>query len=277
MIRFCIILGAAKCGTSSLFNYLSQHPEIAGCSNKEPNYFSLKYKLGADWYFDLWNKDDVGTKILLESTVNYTNQPATPDCSTKMLEFSKKHNASMKFIYIMRDPIIRLKSHYTYNYIHRTSWSLETALDKGYLVSASSYAKQLDSYFEKFTHQDFLLLDFDQLKHHPEVLLVEICKFLKIDPTYTFKGTKTVYNKTEGQIVTRPWENLNRKYPFVQQYANFFPKSFRQFIFHSLFRKKIKDHFNLTKSQRQRVYNELKDDMARLHQKYGVNVSKWGF
>lgn len=42
MTRLCIILGAAKCGTTSLFSYLAQHPDIAGCSNKDPNYFSLK-------------------------------------------------------------------------------------------------------------------------------------------------------------------------------------------------------------------------------------------
>ncbi|MHC4291854.1 MAG: sulfotransferase domain-containing protein [Planctomycetota bacterium] len=276
-MRFCIILGSAKSGTTSLFNYLAQHPEIAPCSNKEPNFFSLKYDLGDSWYFSLWDKDVINNKVLLESTVNYTNRPASPDSSENMMQFHKRHDVSMKFIYIMRNPIDRMESHYTYNFIHRTNWDIEKALDKGYFTRASCYAEQLNPYFEKFNHEDFLLLDFDELKCNPDQLLRNICVFLNIDPAFDFQGTKKIHNKTEGSYISRKWENLNRKYPFIQPCANLFPKSIRRTIFRLIFRKKVTGHFKLSESQRQRVYDEVKDDMARLHEKYGVDVSKWGF
>ena len=38
---FIIIIGSMKCGTSSLYNYLIEHPSICPCSIKEPEYFSV--------------------------------------------------------------------------------------------------------------------------------------------------------------------------------------------------------------------------------------------
>ncbi len=276
-MRFCIILGAPKAGTTSLFNYLAQHPEIAGCSNKEPNFFSLKYDLGDDWYFSLWEKEALGNKVLLEATINYTNGPATLISSQNMLEFNKKHDVSMKFIYIMRNPIDRIESHHAYHYAIRVKRSLEESLNGGVLTLASSYAKQLDFYFDKFNHEDFLLLDFDEFKCDPNKILQTICKFLNISPEFDFQGTTKIHNKTEGLRVTRTWKNLNNKYPFIQSCINLFPKKLRHNIFRMIFREKVTGHFKLTDDQRQRVYDALKDDMARLHEKYGVDVSKWGF
>ena len=45
-----LIVGAAKGGTSSLYDYLIQHPSISPCVVKEPNYFSMYYYKGDDWY-----------------------------------------------------------------------------------------------------------------------------------------------------------------------------------------------------------------------------------
>lgn len=38
--NFAVIIGCMKCGTTSLFYYLSQHPQIAACNPKEPNFFA---------------------------------------------------------------------------------------------------------------------------------------------------------------------------------------------------------------------------------------------
>ncbi len=38
--NFALIIGAMKCGTTSLFSYLAQHPEISACQPKEPDFFS---------------------------------------------------------------------------------------------------------------------------------------------------------------------------------------------------------------------------------------------
>lgn len=35
-----LTIGAAKAGTTSIYNYLNQHPEIYMSPNKEPNFFA---------------------------------------------------------------------------------------------------------------------------------------------------------------------------------------------------------------------------------------------
>jgi hypothetical protein len=277
MLRFCIILGAPKAGTTSLFNYLAQHPEIAPCQKKEPNFFSKHYDKDYNWYISLWKKDAAKNKVLLEATVNYTNCTLSSESSKNMLDFYEHHDVSIKFIYVMRDPIERLESHYTYNYAHLISWPLKTALKKGYIIRTSRYAEQLDLYFEKFNSENFLLLDFDDLTNDTAVILEKICKFLEIDARFSFSGLNKVHNKSVGVRVTRPIENLYRKHPYLESFAKMFPKSFKRFIQNLLLREKIMKKFILTPEQRQKVADALKDDMTRLHDKYGVDVKKWGF
>ena len=38
--NFALIIGAMRCGTTSLFSYLSQHPEVAPSTPKEPDFFA---------------------------------------------------------------------------------------------------------------------------------------------------------------------------------------------------------------------------------------------
>lgn len=40
--NFGLIIGTMKGGTTSLFNYLAQHPQVCPCSNKEPDFFLTK-------------------------------------------------------------------------------------------------------------------------------------------------------------------------------------------------------------------------------------------
>ena len=45
-----VIIGAQKCGTSSLHNYLTQHPGVIAPLRKEVHYFDLNYERGESWY-----------------------------------------------------------------------------------------------------------------------------------------------------------------------------------------------------------------------------------
>src|SRR5262249_50395913 len=45
-----IIVGAQRAGTTSLYSYLVQHPQILYASEKEVHYFDINYERGMDWY-----------------------------------------------------------------------------------------------------------------------------------------------------------------------------------------------------------------------------------
>jgi hypothetical protein len=266
-----------KAGTTSLFNFLAQHPGIAPCKEKEPNFFSHHYDKRIQYYLNLWKQEDRNRNILLEATVNYTKHPSLSEPSQNLLDFTKNYNIDMKFIYIMRNPIERIVSHYTHAFAHWTDDTLEEYLKDGRVISVSRYAHQLDQYYAKFSQDNLLLLDFDDLKKQPDKLLKQVCVFLDIDSTFSFTSTSKVHNVGTGRIVIKPLRRLYNKHPNLRIFLQLFPLSLREFFKELIFHKKIEEKFELTDAQEEFVYNALKDDMKRLHDVYGVNVSQWGF
>ena len=52
-----IIIGAQKCGTSTLFDHLRKHPDIRLPKMKELNFFTENFTMGLDWYLRFFNKN----------------------------------------------------------------------------------------------------------------------------------------------------------------------------------------------------------------------------
>src|SRR5438552_358541 len=111
-----MIVGAMKCGTTSLFSYLKQHPRIAGCETKEPDFFSIHWSRGLDWYQGLWRPVQAG-EIALEASTSYTKLPDHPEVVERMLSTPW----TFKLIYVVRDPLERIESHY--NHGRRLPWN----------------------------------------------------------------------------------------------------------------------------------------------------------
>lgn len=108
MDRFALIVGAMKSGTSNLFHVLGQHPQIAPCNLKEPNFFSdeQEYAKGFSYYRDLWDWDPAVHKVALEASTTYTKYPRQ-EAAGRIAEAAK----DFRLIYIMRNPLERIESH----------------------------------------------------------------------------------------------------------------------------------------------------------------------
>jgi len=104
-----IIIGAMKCGTSTLAAQLGAQ---AGCfmtEPKEPQYFSDDpvYAKGADWYADLFA--GAGPMDLKgEASTHYTKLPTYPATVTRMTASLP----DLKLVYMIRNPMARVVSHY---------------------------------------------------------------------------------------------------------------------------------------------------------------------
>src|SRR5690606_352800 len=115
-----------KSGTTSLFKYLSQHPEISFAKGKEPKYFSFK-----DISLDFKGNKTVLNQIrrsTVQNTYEYKSMfseintkyigEATPDylhffpAAKNIFEF----NPDMKLIVILRNPIERTYSDWKHNF-----------------------------------------------------------------------------------------------------------------------------------------------------------------
>ena len=109
-----IVIGTQKGETSSLHYYLSLHPQICMSREKELNFFISErdwsnWKRGVEWY----KKKFIGkAQIYGESSPNYTNYPRYDQVPKRMHSIVPE----AKLVYILRDPIKRIISHYMHKY-----------------------------------------------------------------------------------------------------------------------------------------------------------------
>lgn len=295
--NFAIIIGAMKCGTTSLYQYLIEHPQIAPCRKKETGFFNRDYDKGIDYYQSLWDYDPKIHKIALEGTPGYSRctkyfvnhlNPAE-----NIAKFQADTNARIKFIYIMRNPIETIESIYTAGRSGRWSncdiyndMSKLIAGDKNTnidIVDTVRYAMQIEEYYKRFPYENILLLQFEDLKNDRETLLKKICQFLEIDSEYKFQNINQIHNSHSSKTkVFVPGYSMIRNTNIVRRLIRFIPDKVRQEKigkFRKFFARQIDvevKYFKLTPEERNYVLRELQGDLVKLTLKHGVDISRWG-
>src|SRR5918994_1595947 len=121
-----LIIGAQKGGTTSLFNYLIQHPKVLPPVSKEIHYFDLQYARGHRWYrgcFPLARHLQQGS-VTLEASPYYLFHPLVARRAAELLP-------DVTVVALLRNPIDRALSHYHHEVRGgREALSLEEALDR---------------------------------------------------------------------------------------------------------------------------------------------------
>jgi hypothetical protein len=127
-----LVLSAARCGSTSLFAALCEHPQVLPPSHKETHFFDRNHALGLDFYRRLFplgvhrrlRARRVGGPVLTgEATTYYLLHPAVP---------ARAHAAipDARLVLILRDPVDRAYSHYQLSVRRgREDLSFEEALD----------------------------------------------------------------------------------------------------------------------------------------------------
>jgi len=171
------LIGAQKCGTSALYDYLVQHPCIHPCTTKEPRFFDKYYKRGINWYkscFPYTFQKNIETKLFHqkfltgEATERYFEHPHVP-------ERIKRITPNSKFIVLLRNPIDRAYSHYNMRYkSKKEALSFEKAINSEKERTHDEFKKMLndENYYSKdYFHHSYLErgIYFDKLKRWMQV------------------------------------------------------------------------------------------------------------
>jgi hypothetical protein len=208
-----IIIGAGRSGTTSLYHYLGQHPDVYMSPIKEPRFFALpnkppnKTKSLADLaraypirnltgYAELFAGAD-GVKAVGEATPRYLYAPGT---ATRI--FSVLPGA--RLIAVLRNPVDRAFASYLGNLRDgRETRSFEDVVKEelsrplsdfdpgnwdyssGYFYEGL-YHRHLSSFLDEFPRQQMHIILFDDLRSDLNRVLVDICRFLEIDPDFDF-------------------------------------------------------------------------------------------
>ena len=178
------VIGAAKCGTTSLHHYLNQHPDISMSRVKEPGVFSEPRWLTR--YDSYEGQFDCEPPHRGESSTSYSRYPVEGDAAARI------HAAvpEAKLIYLVRDPIDRIISDYVHHVaLGHEERSLDEALKdfadpKNYYVTSSRYAFQVGRYLERFPASSLLVIDQSDLRHRREETLETVFSFIGVDPTF---------------------------------------------------------------------------------------------
>jgi hypothetical protein len=176
------IIGAMKSGTTSLHQYLSRHPDAFMSEPKEPGFFveELAWSRGWGWYLNLFARAGEA-QIVGESSTHYAKLPTYGGVADRIRRF----NPHARFVYVMRDPLDRIVSHYWHNVrnLHleaeRRPFARAILEDPAYLAY-SDYAMQIEPYLQLFGRERLFVLTFESLMAEPQVVVGHLCGWLGI-------------------------------------------------------------------------------------------------
>jgi hypothetical protein len=213
-----MILGAAKCGTTSLYHYLRQHPQVYMSEPKEPRFFEMEYAKGMDFYWHTYFGGWAGEPAIGEASPRNLFLPYVPPRI-------KRELPGAKLIAMFRNPVDRAFSAWWMRYslgvekltfreavqanleqiasgftfagedgerlwreaIHwggtRPHVKYRWYLDMGY------YALQLRRYLELFPDTQFKVLFFHDLRKAPHPVIQEVWDFVGVDPDFPLADT----------------------------------------------------------------------------------------
>jgi hypothetical protein len=178
-----VVIGGLKCGTTSLHHYLNLHPEIGMSRPKELNFFveELNWPLGRDWYASHF---DPGARVRGESSPHYTNRPRFDGVAERLAEAAP----DARLVYMVRDPIDRMLSHYLHNagggYDDRPLAEALADPETAY-VDRGRYFFQLEPYLEHFDSDRIELVTREELKADRTGTLRRVFGYLGVDEGFT--------------------------------------------------------------------------------------------
>lgn len=118
MLPNFIIIGAQKCGTTSLLEALSAHPHVVPPKVKEPHFFDLNFHRGTSWYRRRFPFATLSTsRPVLQPGRRYMRGEATPYYLFHPLAAQRLASIlpEAKLIALLRNPVDRAYSHYQHN------------------------------------------------------------------------------------------------------------------------------------------------------------------
>lgn len=203
-----LVIGAAKSGTTSLLEYLKQHPEIYASAIKEPRFFSfegvtLDFRGPGDevenrtTITSLEAYQELFAEVSTEKAIGEASPPYmyVPGTSSRIAH----HVPDVKLIAILRHPADRAYS----NYVEKRTRGLEPiddfarALDEEsrriadnwsftwHYVQRGFYHRQLEPFYGTFPREQIRVFLFEELQADPGAVMREIYRFLGVDEAYS--------------------------------------------------------------------------------------------
>jgi sulfotransferase family protein len=276
MLPNLLVIGAPKAGTTSLHAYLSEHPDIFMSEPKE-----LRYFWRDDWVEQRAGyeaKFPVDAHVRGESTPTYAAWPHRLHVPQRIAQLIP----DTKLIYLVRDPVERLASHW----VQRVSDGDRTPLTRyleqldrpdNPIVCASRYMMQIDQYLAYFDPSRLLVVDQYELRHHRQQTLRRVLEFLGVDSDLPFVSLLEERNARADQVARRrlaaaTWDRV------LWPASRHVPEGVKQHIrrpANRLVYRQVTEQPELDEAARSRLRDFFRPDVERLRQFAHQGFASW--
>lgn len=283
-----ILIGAQKCGTTSLYNWIAQHPEVYGHPGmKDYNFFAkdeLYEGLGIDWFKKQFKTK---SKIVLHGSVTYAYfQKAAP----RIHNF----NPNVKIIMVVRNPAERARSAFydliKIGQVDKTSFEKiiaesqeiiykgKSQLEDSFMLNVleqGDYFSQINEYSKYFSAKQIKLISFEGLTDNPSDTMKDVFKFLGVADTFlpNFKRINE-----SGEPRSKLFLKVIQSIKIPTRIKRFLPVAsitkFKVYLIRGLNSKPIKKD-PMNPETRDFLNSFYKEQNIKLYKTYGVNISDW--
>jgi len=227
-----LIIGAMKSGTTALYYYLEQHPQIYMSPVKEPDFFCFEGEKNLDGnpvtdidtYRALF-KSVSGERAIGEASHCYLHEP-------RAVERIKHYVPEARLIAILRNPVDRAYSHF----LHMVRNGTEPLTDFGQALREESgvrrkrnpqnyigrglYYLQLKRYFDRFEHDQIRVYLYEDLSDKPIDTLQDAFRFLEVNDS--FVPDVSLKRNVSGYPKYKILDEVLRRPNFIKQGLKFF-------------------------------------------------------
>lgn len=175
--------GADKSGTTPLYHYLNQHPDIFMAKEKQTHFFSRHFQEDVSWYASKFEGHGE-EKVIGEFSTSYMLDPAVTQRITEVLP-------GARLLFIFRDPIERAYSNYWFSISigtehRRVTFSKAIRSRQGFekYVDSEFFDTHLQRFLEFHDEKDIHVIITEELKSDPLVQMSQCYRFLGVDPLF---------------------------------------------------------------------------------------------
>ena len=277
-----LIIGVAKAGTTSVYAYLKEHPQIYMSPIKETNYFAYQGKdtktfLGKKPY----NEFPVTTmEQYLALFEHAADKVAIGEASPLYFESPvaaariKRTLPEAKLIVILRNPVERAFSDYMMGLSSgRGTWVMEEAFrENGHMVQVGFYYEKLKRYFDCFARERIKVYLYDDLKTDPLRTMKNMFCDVGVDPSFE-PNTSVRYNvggapknRTLNTMLVKGAQNRILKSVAPQFVVNYFQ---------DMWRKNLSNEVTLPEDLRRKLTNLYSQDILQTQELIKKDLTHW--
>lgn len=294
-----IIIGSAKAGTTSVYHYLSQHPQIYMSPLKETEFFIRvggELEINGPRANEALNKGVGNLEDYRTLFRGVSNEIAIGEATPGYLYHSwvpktiKHYIPDAKLIVLLRDPVERAYAHFWHNVRKGKGETLDFAQaiqneearmreDWGigfYYVNRGFYYPQLKRFFEVFESERIKVCLFEELINNPTNTVQDIFRFLGVNDTFIPPNISEKYlafSMTKNKSLHRFLKGSN---PIKSILKPFIPRELRKSIVTTLNKQNVtRDKPPLPSEIRRELMEGYREDILKLQGLINKDLSEW--